>query len=360
MFEVKEAKREASPVLAAFIGQSGSGKTFSALLFMRGIVGPKGKIVVIDTEGKRALIYADDPEIGGFHHIDFVAPYSSDRFREAVKAAIAWGADGIIIDSASHEHEAEGGMLDYADQEAARMPNNKRGNAKWIKPKMAHGRFITAVKSAPVHVIFCIREKIIIDVDARPAKEVFLPVCDRDLPFEMALTIRLEPGTHKATFIKVPKPFQAHVHDGQVVTVDHGRLLMEEAGRGEKIDVSSREAISRLERAADRGVSELEATYKAEWREAGPASSADDLRKVTTGRSEMRKHLERLKRIAADADEARKSQPRSDDFPGDTVREEAPDSIGIVPSVAPNFDSLEQGQAEGNLFNEPTQDPDNF
>ena len=354
MFEVKEAKREASPVLAAFIGQSGSGKTLSALLMMRGIVGPKGKIVVIDTEGKRALIYADDPEVGGFHHIDFVAPFSSDRFREAVKAAIAAGADGIIIDSASHEHEAEGGMLDYADQEERRMSgNNRRGNAKWIKPKMAHGRFITAVKSAPVHVIFCIREKIIIDVDARPAKEVYLPVCDRDLPFEMALTIRLEPGTHRATFIKVPKPFQSHVSDGQVVTVEHGRLLMEEAGRGEKIDVDARAIVARLERAAESGVSQLEATYKAEWREQAPAGSPEDLRSMTPARSEMKKHLERLKRIAADADEAKK-RPAGDDFPGGPAPEEEPDSIGTMPAPSYNFDNLDTTtEGEGNLFDAP-------
>ncbi|HKY45724.1 MAG TPA: ATP-binding protein, partial [Pyrinomonadaceae bacterium] len=112
-FEFKEAQREAAPVFIGIEGESGSGKTYSALLLARGIVGPKGKIGVIDTEGKRSLMYADDPDIGGFLHMDFVAPYSSDRFRKAVHAARAAGVDVIVIDSASHEHEAEGGMLDY-------------------------------------------------------------------------------------------------------------------------------------------------------------------------------------------------------------------------------------------------------
>jgi len=341
MFEVKEAKREASPVLAAFIGQSGSGKTLSALLMMRGIVGPAGKIVVIDTEGGRALIYADDPEVGGFHHIDFVGPWSSDRFREALKAAIAAGADGIIIDSASHEHEAEGGMLDFADSEERR---GQKGRAKWIKPKMAHGRYITAVKSAPCHVILCIREKIIIDIDAKPAVKVFLPSCDRDLPFEMALTIRLEPETHKATFIKVPKPFLAHVKDGMVVTAEHGRLLMAEAGKGTKINIDSRAIIAELEAAADNGADALRLAYAAAWKANGPA----DNKVLSPTRIEIQKNAERLKRIAAEADALAKARAANpDQFPGDPPAD--PSEIGtIAPIVPPDFDNLQEG--EGELF----------
>lgn len=337
MFEIKEAKREASPVFAGFIAQSGGGKTLSMLLFARGLVGPAGKIGLVDTEGGRALIYADDPDVGGFFHLDFVAPWSSDRFREALREMIAAGMDAVIFDSASHEHEAEGGMLAMAD---AYTGTNKRG--KWIKPKMAHGRFITACRSAPVHVLFGIREKIIIDVDKTPAEKIYLPACDRDLPFEFMLTVRLEPETHRATFIKVPKPFLKHVTDGAVLTVDHGRLLMAEAGKGEKIDTISRETIARLELAAQDGGEALQASYKAEWKKQGPAATPDDLRTITPGRAEMQKHLERLKTIAA--------QPR-DQFPGDEGREENdPSDIGkIAPIVPPNFDSIQQ-EGDGELF----------
>ena len=343
MFEIKEAKREASPVFAGFIAQSGGGKTLSMLLFARGLVGPTGKIGLIDTEGGRALIYADDPEVGGFYHLDFVAPWSSDRYREALREMIAAGMDAVIFDSASHEHEAEGGMLWMADQYQG---SNRRG--KWIKPKMAHGRFITACRSAPVHVLFGIREKVIIDVDKTPAEKIFLPVCDRDLPFEFMLTVRLEPETHRATFIKVPKPFQKHVTDGAILTVEHGRLLMAEAGKGEKIDTVAREAIASLERDAAGGSEALRRAWAATWRQHAPAGAPEDNKAMTPVRRELQKHLERIKGIAAQADaDAKARAANPDQFPGDPPAD--PSEIGtIAPIVPPDFDNLQEG--EGELF----------
>jgi len=241
-FKVEDAKREAAPVTAAFIGQSGSGKTLSALLFARGLVGPDGKIVMIDTEGKRALIYADDPEVGGFRHIDFSMPYSSERYKDAVMAAVMDNADAIIIDSASHEHEAEGGMLDFADKEEARIGGKSKSRNKWIKPKMAHNRFVRYAVGCPAHVIFCIREKCIADMSPeaqnKPMEKrvLYEPVCEKNLLFEMTIALRLEPGTHKAKFIKVPKPFEAHISDGQVITVEHGHNLLQVSNKGEAFD----------------------------------------------------------------------------------------------------------------------------
>ena len=338
LFEITPAKREASPVLASFIGQSGSGKTYSALLFMRGIVGPQGKIVVIDTEGGRSKIYADDPDIGGFLHLDFVEPFSSDRFREAIKAALAAGADGIIIDSASAEHEGPGGMLDYAD---AQERSGAKGRAKWIRPKMAHGRFMGAVRAAPAHIILCVREKIIIDVDVKPAVKVYLPACDRDLPFEMALTIRLEPETHVATFIKVPKPFMSHVRSGQLVTVEHGRLLMAEAGKGAKPADDGR-LILDLEAAADISAEALRSAYLAAWTDGGPSASREDMQKMTPTRTLMQKHSERLKLRAESAQLERQTD-------GDQVPDEPGDIGTMRQTVEPTFDNLDGGDA---LFRE--------
>lgn len=338
LFEIKEAAREASPVFAAFEGQSGSGKTLSALLFARGLVGPAGKIGVVDTEGKRALIYADDPQVGGFFHADFVAPYSSKRFREALREMIAAGMDAVIFDSASHEHEAEGGMLDFKDQEAARGVKQR---GVWIKPKMEHGRFITACRGAPIHVIFCIREKIIIDIDKTPAEKIYLPVCDRDLPFEFMLTIRLEPETHRATFIKVPKPYLAHIEQGQVITVDHGRLLMAEAGKGERQDADTGRLMVGLETAADEGQDALRSAYMAAWKANGPV----DNKVITPARAVMQKHSDGLKLRAEKADRQRAEDAAS----GYDDAAPEPGDIGAPRSVAPNFDHLDPSGSE--LFN---------
>ena len=344
-FDIVPAERIASPVFAGFLGQSGSGKTLSALKFARGLVGPKGKIGMVDTEGKRSLIYADDPEVGGFFHLDLVAPYSSARFREALRDMIAAGMDAVIFDSASHEHEAEGGMLDFKEQEAARGVKQR---GVWIKPKMQHGRFITACRGAPIHVIFCIREKIIIDIDKTPAEKVYLPVCDRDLMFEFMLSIRLEPETHRATFIKVPKPFLEHVHDGMVVEVEHGRLLMAEAGKGGSVDPIAAKLIADLELAADNGAEALKAAYMAAWRQQGPIASSADLKKVTPLRAVLQKHSEGLK-LRAEKAEAAKAQPGPDAPEPEADRE--PGDLGPIATAASfNFDRIEQGKDSDELF----------
>ena len=219
---------------ACIVGQSGTGKTYSALLFARGMVGKDGKIVVIDTEGKRALIYADDQQIGGFSHVDFKPPYSSRRFQECINSQVQAGFDAIIIDSASHEHEAEGGMLDFADHEEYRINQSggqRVSQRKWIKPKAEHNRYMRAVLSSPAHIIFCCREKKIVDVNAKPPKEILEPVCEKNFMFEMMIVMRLD-QEHRAHFTKVPEPFKAHIRDGDILTVEHGQMLMQEAGRG--------------------------------------------------------------------------------------------------------------------------------
>lgn len=297
MFEVIEARREAAPILAAFMGQSGSGKTLSALLFARGLVGPQGKIVLIDTEGNRSLVYADNEQVGGFDFIEFVPPFSSERFQEAVKAAMAAGADCIVIDSASHEHEGEGGFLHFADQEEKRIGGRGASRSRWIRPKGARNRFIRTITSAPCHVILCIRMKEIVDMEQRPAVKVKKPVCGEDMLFEMKLVIELETDTHKTHFSKVPLPFQKHIREGEVITIEHGELLLAEASKGEARDTETDKLILELKETAASGFDVMSNAWQAAWQHATPVQ-----------RKAMQKHQPELRRIAKIADQAETSE----------------------------------------------------
>src|SRR6185437_11324154 len=98
-FRVTEAVREAVPALIGLWGYSDSGKTYSALRLARGLAGPKGKIVVIDTENKRAKLYAG--LFGGWSHIDLQPPFTPDRYMAAHRAALEAGAKAVVIDSMS-------------------------------------------------------------------------------------------------------------------------------------------------------------------------------------------------------------------------------------------------------------------
>jgi len=79
-----KATRNDSFIKLALSGPSGSGKTYSALRLARGLVGPTGKIAVVDTENQSAKLYSDLTE---FDHCD-LASHRYTEFIEAVNAAV--------------------------------------------------------------------------------------------------------------------------------------------------------------------------------------------------------------------------------------------------------------------------------
>ena len=155
-FEIRQATRQGVKPLVGFYGKSGSGKTMSALLFARGIVGASGRIVLIDTKNKRGSIFADLIP-GSYKTLDLDAPFSPDRYQEAIAEAEKV-ADAIVIDSMSHEWSGEGGVLDWAEEELQRMgggDNNKMRS--WIKPKMSHKMMVQRLLRTKCALICCLR-----------------------------------------------------------------------------------------------------------------------------------------------------------------------------------------------------------
>ena len=153
-FKFRPAERTAAKPLICFYGQSGGGKTLSALLLARGFVGENGKIAMLDTESGRGEIYSDVVP-GGYSVAEIIAPFTPQNYVGALKAAEKEG-DVVIIDSVSHEWEGTGGVLDMAGAEAA-----KRGGGlhNWIEPKKAHQQFVLALLQSPATVIICCRAK---------------------------------------------------------------------------------------------------------------------------------------------------------------------------------------------------------
>ena len=148
-FTIHQATRESVKALIGFYAKSGAGKTHSALLMMRGLVGPKGRIAVIDTENRRSAIFADVIP-GGFSVIDLDPPFTAERYWEALELAQA-NADGIVIDSFSHCWSGDGGLLDQHEAELKRMAGDdwKKREActmsAWIRPKSAHKRLVERI-----------------------------------------------------------------------------------------------------------------------------------------------------------------------------------------------------------------------
>lgn len=146
----RKATRKNVFLKVAVTGPSGSGKTYSSLRLARGLVGPQGKIALIDTENRSASLYADRFD---FDTLDIAPPFDNSKFVEGINAAVAAGYGAIIIDSASHFWE---GILDYKSQLDA------RGGNSYTNWKTAGDKFSDIIKSvlqSPVHIICCMRSK---------------------------------------------------------------------------------------------------------------------------------------------------------------------------------------------------------
>lgn len=158
-FSFRPAKRSEAKPLIGLYAESGAGKTLSALLLARGFVGPTGKVGMIETESGRGEAYADDPRVpGGYAVLSLREDFSPGAFGEALAAAEKADLDALIIDSASHEWEAVGGVLHMAAKNEAA---GKKGPLVWQQPKMDHSRhFILPLLGTPIPlVIVCMRAR---------------------------------------------------------------------------------------------------------------------------------------------------------------------------------------------------------
>jgi len=199
-FQLKPAVREGVYVIIGLAGASGSGKTWTALLLASGLVGD-GKIGVIDTEARRALHYADQFK---FEHLDFTPPFNPLRYIEALKVLEDAGCKVAIIDSGSHAHAGDGGLLDMHEAELNRMAGNdwkKReacSMAAWVKPKGEQKRFVQKMLQCRMHIIFCLRAEEKVKMEKRDNKTVIVnigwqPICEKNLPYEMTCSFVLDP-----------------------------------------------------------------------------------------------------------------------------------------------------------------------
>ena len=162
MVEITRATREKSKLRIALAGVSGGGKTLGALLLASGLTGGDfSKVCLIDTEHRRGELYANrsDLGIGEFWYIELKAPYSPDRYKECVDAAVQKvGPDGVVIvDSLSHAWNSSGGVLEIKAGIAAQP--NKNSYTAWDEAGRIQNNFINYLLSVNCHTICTLRVK---------------------------------------------------------------------------------------------------------------------------------------------------------------------------------------------------------
>lgn len=228
-FSFRPAKRSEAKPLIGLYSQSGGGKTMGALLLARGFVGPQGKVGMIETESGRGEAYADIIQ-GGYDVISMRDDYSPLRYGEALTAAEKAGLGALIIDSASHEWESAGGVLDLAAQNQAA---GKKGPLVWQQPKMLHQRhFMLRLLATPIPlVIVCMRAKYPMQEKTINGRKEWVrsddlePIQASDILYEMFVHGWLDQH-HRLHVTKLTRPDLGQVfRDGELITLETGQRL---------------------------------------------------------------------------------------------------------------------------------------
>ena len=150
--QFQKAERKQAKLRLALTGPSGSGKTYGALLVAKGL---GGKIALIDTENGSASLYS---HVADFDVLELSAPYTPERFIEAIKAAEVAGYGVLVIDSTTHEWSGVGGCLELNDSIAKAKFKGNSWSA-WSETTPRHRKFIDTILQSPMHIISTMRSK---------------------------------------------------------------------------------------------------------------------------------------------------------------------------------------------------------
>ena len=158
-FNLTEAKRSKAKLRMAIDGPSGSGKTYSALLIAYGLCGDWSKVAVIDTERESANLYEDICEGDKKYMVGQIsAPYTPQKYLEAIHACEDAGIEVIIIDSLTHAWTAEGGLLDI-HQDVVKRQRTANSFTAWGDVTPLHRKLVDAILTSPVHIIATVRSE---------------------------------------------------------------------------------------------------------------------------------------------------------------------------------------------------------
>jgi len=186
--KIRKAERKKAKLRLALVGTTGSGKTYSAL---RLAFGMGGKVGLIDTEHGSGDLYAN---IGDYDIISLEAPYTVEKYREAIRAFENEGYNTIIIDSLTHAWSGEGGLLDKQGQ-LENSGKYKNSFATWREITPLHNKLVEELLNSPCHIIATLRSKTeyVIDRDEKgrqvPRKIGLSPVFRDGIEYEFTVVM---------------------------------------------------------------------------------------------------------------------------------------------------------------------------
>ena len=259
ILNIRQAEREGTKVIIGFCGTSGSGKTLTALYVARGMVDHPSEIGFLDTENKRGSLYADKLD-GQFMIADLFAPFTPNRYAQAIKEFQAAGVKVLVIDSISHEWEGEGGCIDIAD--APIMRGKKM--ADWKGAKSEHKKMMRVALQCDMHLIICFRasEKTDFSNPREPKSLGVQPICEKNMLFEMTASVMMYNQGSQQMHIKVPDDLKSAFGNGQgYIDQSCGQTIRGWVESGSKVDKEFESYKNKMQIETEQGVEHL----KSEW-----------------------------------------------------------------------------------------------
>lgn len=225
----------------ALTGPEGSGKTIAALKLARGIVGPTGRIAVLDTENRSSRKlrayeqFSVDTIEGNYSPAVYV-----DKIHDAEKS----GFDALIVDSLTHAWNGPGGTLSIVDEFTG--GDNRKNMNGWRKATPEHNRLVESLVHSKLNLLCTLRvktemEEIELPNGKKQWRKVGLMPIQRDgmmYEFDMVMDIDVN---HVLTIAKTRAPmFDKQVlfakQDKDLPTMDRfHRNLSELTALGEQI-----------------------------------------------------------------------------------------------------------------------------
>jgi len=267
---IKKAKREKVKVKVLLMSPSGGGKTYSALRLAKGM---GGKTLMIDTEARRGLYYANefeydyvelkevkrsDPDYEAYRKLlpRINEPYAPENYIALIRYAVDNGYDNLIIDSTTHEWSSKGGILDAKNK----IPGSN-DFTKWAVLTPRHDNFIYEILHSPINVIATVRgrDSYVLETNEKgkqAPKKVGLGAVQRDgMEYEYTVTFLLDQETHTATAMKD----NTHLFEGKysVLTEEDGEDLIKWANSGEAVSKNIKVAEIERELEVDKNILSL-------------------------------------------------------------------------------------------------------
>ncbi|WP_407406100.1 AAA family ATPase [Chryseobacterium sp.] len=227
--QLKQSQRQQVKLRLGLSGASGFGKTKSALLLAYGMTQDWSKIAVIDTENSSASLYSD---LGNYNVLDLQAPYSPERYIQAIELCEKSGISVVILDSVSHEWNGTGGCLDIHEKLGGRFQD-------WANVTPRHQAFINKILQSSCHIITTTRRKIDYSLDVgsngktQVVKHGTKEITRDGFEYELTINFELINENHLAKASKDRTGLFMNKPEF-VITTDTGKMILDWCNSGSK------------------------------------------------------------------------------------------------------------------------------